>query len=107
MAHVGLNSACGALQGWPHLNSLGYRLPYNLVYKSSLCGPWETNEPLQGGTYSKGGVINHILGQCLVITYLPIVRVDSSYISGASPSFIRLIKGGTYNPKNVRTVTLS
>jgi hypothetical protein len=77
-------------------------LPYKLVYKSPLCSPCETNDP------SKGGLINQIPGQCLVIPYPPIKRVNSSCISGASPtfqvlaSFIRLIKGGTYNPTKCR-----
>ena len=70
---------------WHHTAAL--ELPYNLVYKSPLCGPCETNDPLYGGTYSKGGLINQILGQWLVITYPPIIRVDSSYISDPSPTF--------------------
>ena len=67
--------------------TLQIRIPYNLAYKTPLCGPCETNALSQGGSYSKGGLICQIYGTCLVITNPPIRRVDSSYISGASTHF--------------------
>ena len=34
--------------------TVGIEVPYLLAYKSPLCGPCESNDPLLGGTYSKG-----------------------------------------------------
>jgi hypothetical protein len=42
---------------------------------------------LRGGLIAKGVLYARFMGQRLVITYPPIRRVDSSYISGASPTF--------------------
>jgi hypothetical protein len=61
------------------------------------------------------GAVRSNYGACLVSTNPPIRRVNSSHISGASPTFqvlqptIYLIRkgGGVYILKNVSTVTLS
>ena len=69
-------------------------LPYKLAYKSPLCGPCETNDPLWGGTYKKGGLISQIYGTVLSNHCPPIRRVNSSYISGALTPTFQVI---TYN----------
>jgi hypothetical protein len=62
-------------------------VPYKLAYKTPLCGPCETNALSQGESYSKGGLICQISGTILSNHYPPIRRVNSSYISSASPAF--------------------
>ena len=79
---------------WRSCVSLRAEIPYNLAYKSPLCGPCETNDPLWGGTYKKGGLISQIYGTVLSNHCPPIRRVNSSYISGALTPTFQVI---TYN----------
>ena len=66
-------------------------IPYNLAYKTPLCGPCETNAFSQGGYYTKGGTICQLYGTGLLSTNLPIRRIDSSCISGALTHFSGII----------------